>query len=143
MPLSKECSDILAAHMVQLSNEPATLLFPADRDIAKPMDRWTVSRRFREAYRRAGLQPLNGGLWHPWRRKWATERKDMPLVDVAAAGGWKETRTLVACYQQPDDETLRRVALEAPKLYGNGVAARQELPQFLPHAGREKQSPPA
>ena len=80
-----------------------------------------MGRRLREAYNRAGLQPLKGGLWHPFRRKWVTERKGMPLKDVAAAGGWKETRTLLASYQQPDDRTLEQVVLEAPKLYARGV----------------------
>ena len=64
---------------------------------------------------------MRGGLWHPWRRKWATERKGMPIRDVAAAGGWTETRTLLASYQQSDDCTLQRVVLEAPKLYAKGL----------------------
>ncbi len=141
--LSEECSEILAAHTARLSDESTALLFPADCDITKAVDRWTISRRLRAAYRRAGLQQLSGGLWHPWRRKWATERKGMPLKDVAAAGGWKETRTLLACYQQPDDATLQRVALEAPKLYANGLGQSQKLPQFLPHTEPARQSPAA
>jgi hypothetical protein len=44
----------------------------------------------------------------------------MPLKDVAAAGGWKELRTLEV-YQQVDDETLRRVACNAPKLTSKGL----------------------
>ncbi len=40
----------------------------------------------------------------------------MPLKDVAAAGGWRDPTTLVKCYQQPDEETICRVVLEAPKL---------------------------
>lgn len=43
-----------------------------------------------------------------FRRVWATERKDLPLKDVAAAGGWRDTTTLLR-YQQPDEATLRRV----------------------------------
>lgn len=58
-------------------------------------------------------------LWQPFRRKWATERKEMPLKDVAAAGGWKETGMLQV-YQQVDDETLRRVVCNAPKLTSKG-----------------------
>ncbi len=141
VPLGKECSDILAEHTARLSDEPTALLFPADRDVTKPVDRWTISRRLREAYRHAGLQPLSGGLWHPWRRKWATERKDMPLVDVAAAGGWKETRTLLASYQQPDDGTLQRVALEAPKLYASGVRRGAEVTPVLTPRRTEKAKP--
>jgi hypothetical protein len=28
---------------------------------------------------------------------------------VAAAGGWKDVTTLINCYQQPDEDTLRSV----------------------------------
>ena len=51
----------------------------------------------------------DGGLWHCFRRKWPTERKGLPLRDVAAAGGWSDVQTLLTCYQQPDEETLREV----------------------------------
>jgi hypothetical protein len=67
------------------------------------------------------LEQLKGGLWHPFRRKFATERKHMPVIDVAHAGGWKETRTLLQCYQQPDEATLQQVVLGAPKLRSDGL----------------------
>jgi hypothetical protein len=44
-----------------------------------------------------------------FRRVWATERKDLPLKDVAAVGGWRDTSTLLR-YQQPDEVTMRKVA---------------------------------
>jgi len=40
---------------------------------------------------------------------WATDRKSLPVKDVAAAGGWKDIMTLMECYQQPEEETLRSV----------------------------------
>lgn len=30
-------------------------------------------------------------------------RKDLPLKDVAAAGGWKDVTTVPTCYQHADD----------------------------------------
>ena len=58
----------------------------------------------------------DGSLWHAFRRLWATERKDLPVKDVAAAGGWQDVTTLLKCYQQPDEETLRSVVEdERPK----------------------------
>ena len=33
------------------------------------------------------LQKPLGNLWHVFRRVWATERKNLPLKDVAAVGG--------------------------------------------------------
>ncbi len=49
------------------------------------------------------------------RRMWATERKNLPVKDVAAAGGWKDIMTLMECYQQPEEETLRSVVEYKPK----------------------------
>jgi hypothetical protein len=65
------------------------------------MDRWLEA-----AERKAGVEKLEGGLWHPYRRKWATERKHHLLKDVAAAGGWKDVGTLLTCYTAADDETV-------------------------------------
>ncbi len=78
---------------------------------------------------------MEGGLWHPWRRKWAAERKDMPLKDVAAAGGWRDPNTLLKCYQQSDEQTLTRVVLEAGKLGDNGMVRAGDItPPFAPPA---------
>jgi hypothetical protein len=54
-----------------------------------------------------GLAKLKGGLWHPYRRRWASDRLHLPLKAVANAGGWKDVMTLVKCYQQTDDATLK------------------------------------
>ncbi len=89
-----------------------------------------MSHRLRDAYEKAELTTLNGGLWHPWRRKWATERKGMPLKDVAAAGGWRDTTTLLKSYQQVDDETLVQVILAAPKLYATGAEGERKVAPF-------------
>ena len=64
----------------------------------------------------AGLEPIEGGDFHPYRRAWATSRKHLPARDVAALGGWRDLRSLENCYQQTDAETLLAVALDATKL---------------------------
>ena len=38
-----------------------------------------------------------------------------------SAGGWKNTQTLVTCYQQPDADTLRRTLDEPRKLRDRGL----------------------
>ncbi len=63
-----------------------------------------------------------GGLWHAYRRKWATERKDMPLKDLAAAGGWKDVTTLLTCYQHADEATMLKVMESPLKLVARTVA---------------------
>jgi hypothetical protein len=61
----------------------------------------------KRAYELSGAPKPDGSLWHAFRRLWATERKWLPVKDVAAAGGWKDVTTLISCYQQPDEDTLR------------------------------------
>jgi len=56
----------------------------------------------------------------------------MPLRDVAAAGGWRDPTTLLKCYQQPDEETMRRVVLEAPKLLSQPVRRLEVTPTVTP-----------
>lgn len=71
---------------------------------------------------RAELPKLDGSLWHAYRRKWAIERKHLPLKDVAAAGGWKDVNTLLEVYQQSDEESVLAVMSETRKLRERGVA---------------------
>lgn len=59
----------------------------------------------------AGLEHVNGMRWHSLRRKFATELNSVPLKDLSELGGWKTVRTILACYQQADMETMRE-ALE-------------------------------
>ena len=68
----------------------------------------------------AGVEPMDGSLWHAYRRKWATERKGMSDVDVAEAGGWSDTQALKKCYQQPDDETILSVVLDPRRIRETG-----------------------
>ncbi len=42
--------------------------------------------------------------------------KHLSLTDVAEAGGWKDTETLLTCYQQPDRESLLAVMSEPRKV---------------------------
>jgi integrase len=98
-------------------------IFTGERKATRLMNRRVLDRWLTEAEAHAGLQPLRGGSWHPYRRKWATERKHLPLVDVAAAGGWKGTQMLLKCYQQPDPDTILSVMNEPSKLGDQWEAA--------------------
>jgi hypothetical protein len=63
------------------------------------------------------------GLWHPYRWMWATARKHLPIIDVAAAGGWQDTATLLTCYQQPTNDALLAVMSEERKVRDVAVPA--------------------
>jgi len=49
---------------------------------------------------RPDVPKLEGGIWHPYRREWATEREHLPGVNVAKAGGQVELESLKKAYQQ-------------------------------------------
>lgn len=91
-------------------------LFPSPEDAQKPISRHLADAWLRKAEALAGVEPQKGSLWHAYRRKWATERKHLPDVDVAAAGGWKTVHTLQTAYQQADAETMLRVVTGAGEL---------------------------
>lgn len=84
-------------------------LFPSPEDASEPVDYTLASSWLRRAEELAGLEPLDGSLWHAYRRLWASARKDLPDVDVAKAGGWASLDALQQAYQRPDDATMLRV----------------------------------
>jgi integrase len=108
-PLPREVGPVLQRFRVDCPAIGNALLFPSPKDPAKPVSIYLARSWLLRAYERAGIKREPGGLWHPFRRKWATQRKEYPLRDVAAAGGWSDVQTLLTCYQQPDPETLRAV----------------------------------
>ena len=91
-------------------------VFFATTDRGRPVDRDTFNSWLEKAEKHAKLESLEGGLWHPYRRKWATERKHHSLKDVAAAGEWKDVGTLLTCYTAVDDETVLAVMSESRKV---------------------------
>lgn len=90
-------------------------LFPGD-DPVQPLGREWFDYWLRLAERAAELPKLDFGLWHPYRRKWATERKAHAIKDVMAAGGWLDSTSLQASYQKATAESVRAVMQEPRKL---------------------------
>ena len=88
-------------------------LFPAPKDPAEPVSRFLCAKWLREAEKLAGVEPLDGKLWHAYRAKFATELVDVPDRVVAKLGGWKAVRTL-DIYQQPGEEAMLQ-AIESRK----------------------------
>jgi hypothetical protein len=91
-------------------------LFPSPRGRGRAWSRWHARALLHRAEAAAKLEPIEGRDFHPYRRKWVTERKHLPDVDVAAAGGWKTVRTLQARYQEADPKTILAVVSEPRKL---------------------------
>jgi hypothetical protein len=94
----------------------AALLFPSPIKRSVPVSKDLASEWLLAAEKLAGLPKLEGGVWYPYRRKWATGQKHHPLKDVAATGGWKSEETLLRCYQQPDEVTMLNVVMDGTVL---------------------------
>lgn len=127
IPTSPDLLRDLAVYR-EASGRSSGLLFPSERRPNQPVQRRVIDEWLMIAEREAGLPKLTYGRWHPYRRKWATERKHLPLKDVAAAGGWKDASTLLKCYQQPDRETLLAVVTAPNKLRDAAIADRRSAP---------------
>jgi len=112
-PVVRAALDRILAERPGIRSAP---LFPSRDDPQDPISRHLAGAWLRKAEAMAKLEPQKGSLWHAYRRKWATERKHHPDVDVAEAGGWKTIETLKTAYQQADPETMLRVVLEAGEL---------------------------
>lgn len=74
-------------------------LFPSPRDESKPIRRETAARWLLRAEKLAKVPKLTGGTFHPFRRLFASERRHLPDLDVAAAAGWKNPQTIGALHE--------------------------------------------
>jgi integrase len=115
-PVTPKVRELLEAYRKQNGLVGEALLFPAPNNPTKPVDDQRAIDWLRRAEKLAGLAHLPRGAWHPFRRKWATERKDLSPKDVAAVGGWTDLTTLHKVYQVADQETMEAVVLQSKPL---------------------------
>jgi integrase len=111
-PIAEPVRDVLDRIMKDRPGVGDGWLFPAPGDLSRPLNREVANHWLEAAERTAGLQPLRQGLWHPYRRRWNSARKHLPLADRATAGGWKDARTIIKCYEASDVDTLYKVISE-------------------------------
>lgn len=116
IPVSPEVRGALDRIMRERPGIGSAPLFPSPGNDQKPVSRHLPDKWLWKVEKLAKLEPQMGSLWHAYRRKWVTERKHRPDVDVAAAGGWKGVETLKVAYQQSDPGTMLRVVLEPGEL---------------------------
>lgn len=115
VPIPAALAEELHHFRVRLGAVGDEWLFPrAGKD--EPWPREIFGQQLGVAERHAGVPRLEGGLWHAYRRKWATERGDAPLKALMVAGGWKDMQTLLTCYQQPTEAALLDVMAHPMKL---------------------------
>jgi integrase len=86
VPMPQALREELRSFRAKLGGAFGGLLFASESDPEIPIRRDVLAKWLQQAERRAGLQKLDGSLWHAYRRAWATSRKELPTADVAAAG---------------------------------------------------------
>lgn len=109
VPVSPEVEKVLRSIVRERPGIGSAPIFPAPTDRSKPISTAVAAAWLRKAEKMVGLEPHDGSLWHAYRRGWATARKGLSDIDVAHAGGWSDTRTLKAVYQQPDERSMYHV----------------------------------
>ena len=87
-------------------------LLPSPRNPSNCMGPTLAQVWWKRAEGLAGLEPKPGRGWHSLRRKFASDLMDQPLKVLCELGGWKTAKTVLQCYQRPDEGQLRK-ALEA------------------------------
>ena len=82
-------------------------VLPAPTDASRCVGRSLPSFWWQRAQTLAALEPKPGRGWHSLRRKFASDLMDQPLKVLCELGGWKTAKTVLQCYQQPDEVQLR------------------------------------
>ena len=108
-PLSTDARAAIDDYLRISPHLGATPLFPASKDPSRSIRSDVVAKWLLKAEEAAELPKLAGSVAHAYRRLWATERKALPDIDVAATGGWKSTQALKLSYQHADPATALRV----------------------------------
>jgi integrase len=110
-PISPTLETVLADIRQHSASIGDTWVLPGTRNPHQPCPKGTLDKAFERAAALAGVDLAPRARWHGLRRKFATEMKDLPLKDLCYLGGWKDPKTLLTCYQQPDEELMRRALL--------------------------------
>lgn len=120
-PLSREARQALDVYLRAHPRAGEVQVFPArfDDATAPAWRKAAAAYYLRRAESAAELPHLERGGFHSYRRLFASERKHLPDVDVAKAGGWRDLSTMKRSYQQPDPATVLR-AIENPAIERSG-----------------------
>ena len=112
-PLSEQAREEVDRYLRKNPRVGDVPLFPGVLNGLKAIRRDVAARLLLRAERMAELPKLRRGVYHPYRRLWASERKALPSKDVAHAGGWKDIETMLGSYVQSDAATVLRVVENA------------------------------
>ena len=107
-PVTAEALTVLEEALKRSRGNGDSPVLPAPRDASRCAGRTLVRYWWNRAQKLAGLEPKRGRGWHSLRRKFASDLMDQPLKVLCELGGWKTAKTVLQCYQQADEEQLRK-----------------------------------
>jgi integrase len=114
VPLSADARAALDAYLRANPRAGDVPLMPANRNRDRAPGLALAGRWMRAAEKLAKVPKLARGEWHIWRRLWATERRHLPVQDLAAVGGWRSLSVLRSIYQHADAAGMLS-AVESPE----------------------------
>lgn len=120
-PLTDDAVTALEAARLAQSAIGDAWVFAAPGDASEPCSRHLMRDWWERGALAAKLEPAARRGWHSLRRQFATELKDTPLKDLCALGGWKDPQTVLTCYQQADDETMRNALAQRRAIRASGA----------------------
>lgn len=101
--ISPQAREALDAHLERFPANGDPWLFPHPSKEGEPISRWYPTKWLQAAEERAGLEPLDGKLWHAYRAKFATDllESGVSVATIKKLGGWKQAETVIDIYGQP------------------------------------------
>ena len=100
-PLSEQAREEIDRYLRKNPRVGDVPLFPAARNGLKAIRRDVAARWLIKAEEKAKLPKLKRGVYHPYRRLWASERKALPSKDVATPAAGKTSRQCSAAMSSP------------------------------------------
>ena len=110
LPLSNQLAAEFSAVHEERGKPKSGWVFPALTDATKPVDKRVLTDWMLVAEEKAQLPKLEGGVFHPFRRKFASDLQTEPVKQVMVLGGWADQKTMQTCYVQVSTEQLRTLA---------------------------------
>ena len=114
-PMTAEVLTVLEEARMRNPKAGNSPVLPAPKDPSRCLDRSRVRVWWDKAQKLAGLAPKRGRGWHSLRRKFASDLMDQPLKVLCELGGWKTPHTILQCYQQADENQLRKALQDRRK----------------------------
>jgi integrase len=110
LPMSEQLAERLARVHEERGRPTSGWVFPAITNESKPVDKRVLTDWMAKAEEKAQLPKLKGGVFHPFRRKFASDLQTEPVKQVMILGGWADQKTMQTCYVQVSDDQLRVLA---------------------------------